>query len=205
MGYDMSITTGSTEEEQAALEAYVPKIAAAQAELNKHERGTEEWKAAAKEVDRLYDEKYSLPSEYFRLNIWGMGYARDYMMERGMIYPSRCPEFPALPYPERENFKTGHEYDNACEDWDRNYEELTAPIKELHPEGGDTIPAHKFGSNDGWLVTEAECAAAVAAAKASDLPAPTRTEDGLEVAVSWWPEWVDFLDRASTRGGFLVY
>lgn len=205
MGYDMSMIGGSTDAEQEALDAARKLVDAAVEERNKHERGTPEYNAVIKEVERLFDEMYSLPSEYYRLNIFGMGRCRDIMLEREMIYLSHCPDFPDLPHPQREDFDSEEKYEAACSEWDEKYEELCDPVRELHPEGGDGIPSHKLGSNDGWHVTEEECAAAVAAARASELPAPTVIENGLEVAVSWWPEWVDFLDRASKRGGFRVY
>lgn len=205
MGYDMSIVGGSTEAEQEALDAARKLVDAAVEECKKHERSTPEYQAADKELERLFDEMYSLPSEYYRLNIWGMGRCRDLMLEREMIYLTQGPDFPDLPYPKREDFDSPEKYEAAFSEWEEKYEELSEPVKALHPEGGDVIPSHKFGSNDGWHVTEEECAAAVAAARASELPAPTVIEDGLEVAVSWWPEWVDFLDRASKRGGFRVY
>lgn len=211
MGYDMSMVGDITEAEEAALKAMQDKIDAAGAERIKHEPGTPEHKAAMEEIGRLYDERFELPSNYYRLNIWGMSSCQDFMLEREMVYLSSSPDFPdpsEAPgvgvFPTPEDFETGEKYEAAAEEWEEKYAALIQPILEAHPEGGDTIPIHKFGSNDGWHVTEAECAAAVAAARASGLPEPTVIEDGIEVPVQWWASWVDFLDRASTRGGFTV-
>lgn len=207
MGYDMRMKQLPTEAETAAIEANRERIKTAVAQRDTHERGTPEFKALDDEINRLYGEQFSLPSDYFRLNNWGMSYAGEYMAEREMVYPSTCPEFPAMVYPKREDFEAEEAYEAARLEAEEKNEELSRPILELHPEGGDVIPDHKLSSNDGWHVTEAECAAAVAAARASELPAPSYTDDadGIEKPISWWPEWVDFLDRASTRGGFAVY
>lgn len=206
MGYDMSIVQGHTEAEEAAKAALMQRINPLIEQRNKLERGADEWKAVQEKIDPLCEELWSLPTEYYRLNNWGMSWCREYMLEREMIYPSDCPEFPHNPYPERDDFDSEEKYQAALYEWEEAYEALTKPTRELHPDGGDTIPSHKLSSNDGWIVTEAECAAAVAAAAASELPAPTYIDedDKVEKPLAWWPEWVDFLERASTRGGFTV-
>ena len=204
MGYDMRMIGGTTEAEQAALGAIQERIQAARVELDKYEYGTEERKAAATEFDRLIEEKYELPSDYYRLNIFGMGWCRDFMEERGMVYEARGLDFPEFEWPECEDFKDEDGYDIASEKAEEEYDKLVAPILEHHPEGGDGIPSFKLGSNDGWHVTEAECAAAVAAARADGIT-PTVLEDGEHVPVQWWESWVGYLERASQRGGFRVH
>lgn len=204
MGYDMRMVGGTTEAEQAALDAVQDRIKAVRAKLKEHGFDTEEGEAAAKEFDRLIEEQYELPSDYYRLNIFGMGWCRGFMEERGMVYEARGWEFPDFEWPKKEDFENTDEYDSAYIAAETRYEELSQPILEHHPEGGDGIPSFKLGSNDGWHVTEAECAAAVAAAKA-DGTTPTVLEDGEHVTVMWWQSWVDYLDRASRRGGFHVH
>lgn len=206
MGYDMRMIDGQTEEEQAAGEAAADVFRAACKERDKYERGSAEYMAAQAEVDRAYDQWDDLADDYFRLNISGMGWCRDFMLERGMAYEARGLDFPHFEWPEREDFKTGEEYDAAQLAAEERYTEISEPILEYHPEGGDTIPTFKLGSNDGWHVTEAECAAAVAAARASDGSIPTYlNQEGEHEVVRWWEKWVDYLDRASQRGGFRVH
>lgn len=80
-----------------------------------------------------------------------------------------------------------------------------------HPEGGTTIPVHKFGSNDGWIVTPDECLNALAAWH-------QRTESERDDALSsagidlndpaWarlWRRWLDYLELAAHCDGFEVH
>lgn len=204
MGYDMRMIDGQTEEEQAAGEAAADVFRAACRERDKYERGSAEYMTAQVEVDRAYEAWDDVRNDYFRLNISGMGWCVDFMIERGMAYEHRGLDFPDFDWPKQEDFESTDEYDSAYTAAEARYEELSQPILEHHPEGGDGIPTFKLGSNDGWHVTEAECAAAVAAAKA-DGTTPTVLEDGEHVTVMWWQSWVDYLDRASRRGGFHVH
>jgi hypothetical protein len=212
MGYDMYIVDGPTEAESIAKAAAQEQVDAAVAERQKHERGTAEWLAAQAKVEAAFDASYEVPSEYFRLNIWGMSRCRDLMDQRGMIYPSYYsdgPQFPDLPYPDRDAFAEGEEgeaaYSAAIEEYDTKYEELSAPVVSHHPAGGNTIPSHKLSDNSGWLVTEEECKAAVTSNALFD-PPTYEDEDTKETKpVPWWPGWINFLERAATRGGFKVH
>lgn len=206
MGYDMRMIDGQTEEEQAAGEAAADVFRAAAKERDKYERGSAEYMAAQVEVDQAYEAWDDVRDDYFRLNISGMSWCRDFMIERGMAYEHRGLEWPRFEWPKRENFERGEDYDVAQVEAEEEYTKLTTPILEHHPEGGDTIPTFKFSSNDGWHVTEAECAAAVAAARAAGGDSPTYlNQEGVWEPVNWWEKWVDYLDRASKRGGFRVH
>lgn len=57
------------------------------------------------------------------------------------------------------------------------------------------IPAYKLSSNNGWLVTPDELTAALAAAGTRDA----------HPDISWWRDWIDWLDYARTHHGIRVY
>jgi hypothetical protein len=60
------------------------------------------------------------------------------------------------------------------------------------------IPVHKLWTNDGWLLTPDELAAA--------LPhAPTRALDRRQRPIPWWAQWLDYLDTARGHGGVRVH
>jgi hypothetical protein len=208
MGYDMYIVDGPTEAESIAKAAAQERIDAAVADRQKHERGTPEWTAAQERVEKEFDASSELPSEYFRLNIWGMSRCCGYMQERGMIYPSSYrdgPQFQEVKYPSAEDYPDAAALEAAEAEYERKYEELNDPVVRFHPEGGDTIPSHKFSDNSGWLVTEEECKAAVTTNALFD-PPTYEDEDTKELKpVPWWPGWINFLERAATRGGFKVH
>jgi hypothetical protein len=215
MGYDVSITADLTDAEQLAKDAARIKFDAAVATRDSmkmpwEERGTNpQYKAAAAEVDAAYDELHRADVNYFRLNIWGMGRCRDLMEERGMIYYATGPtDWPEYNEPERDpEGEDDRAFYARCEVYEEEYAKLTEPIRSAHPGGGDTIPSHKFGSNDGWHVTAEECQAALAAEAAAALPAPTyEDEETHEVKpVQWWPDWLVFLARGAEHDGFRVY
>jgi hypothetical protein len=65
------------------------------------------------------------------------------------------------------------------------------------------IPRHKFSSNDGWLVTPAQIAAALdiyRSRTAEEVAAVMEPKDR-----DIWGKWIDFLDYAKDRGGFRVW
>lgn len=80
------------------------------------------------------------------------------------------------------------------------------------PQDDFRIPAHKFGSNDGWLVTPEESFFAGSALKLLREAEPERYLTTLgaagmkeEDALRYFDRWIDFLLLASERGGFEVY
>lgn len=95
--------------------------------------------------------------EYFRLNIFGMSRYRSLMEELGMVYDGgrgiEENEWPEWDAEEAAKDEDAYEFQHAVK---------VRPLLTRHPEGGDTIPAHKLGSNDGWYVTSDECYAALA-------------------------------------------
>jgi hypothetical protein len=126
----------------------------------------------------------------------------EYMAERGMIFEAGPhPEFPKLDdwdayeiwrYPEyAEGATVSTEQARAFEAYQR---ELDAVLSWHGPEVPG-IPAHKFGTNDGWIVTPAECEAAVRLAAEHEPPATD---------ADYWAKWINYLDRASKEGGFEV-
>jgi hypothetical protein len=225
MGYDMSIVGEMPEAERLAKEAAELEWNTAVAKRDaigftygvdwQAKREIPEYAAAQKVVMAAYDKMNSADTHYFRLNIWGMGKARAGMYEAGMIFDGQQnDEWPTYSPPtSAEGGKEG--LLQAEDDYDREYDALCEPIRAQHPDGDDTIPSFKFGSNDGWLVTPEECRAALRAwqehkAKldANDVLA-TYGEDGQEETsvfdAEWWPEWIEFIERASHRGGFKVW
>ena len=59
------------------------------------------------------------------------------------------------------------------------------------------IPVHKLWTNDGWLLTPDELAAA--------LPhAPTTATDRRQRPIPWWHQWLDYLDASRGHGGIRV-
>ena len=64
--------------------------------------------------------------------------------------------------------------------------------------GAAVIPAHKFRSSEGWLVSPEELRAALRYA-----PEVGRHPATGEL-LGWWVEWVEFLRGGSTHGGIHV-
>ncbi|UYL87468.1 hypothetical protein SEA_PUREGLOBE5_105 [Arthrobacter phage Pureglobe5] len=223
MGYDMNIEGEMPEAERIAKEA-------ADAEWNEAIRARDaagagkDWPARQEMPEYIEAQKVALAAfekmsradtHYFRLNIWGMGRCRAAMYAAGMIFDGQEAEFPKYDPPT--SAEGGAEALVAAEDaYAEEYDRLCEPVRAAHPEGGDTIPSFKFGSNDGWLVTESECAAAVKAWREHKAKLDANDAVGIihegdegadEVAyyAEWWPEWIEFLERASQRGGFKVW
>jgi hypothetical protein len=206
MGYDMSIEAPLSEAEQIAKDAAKDQCDAAVKERGKYERNTPEWEAAQEKVMAASDAHDALNLNYFRLNIWGMGHCLEHMYERGMVYTSEHEgEWPQYTEPARMDGEDDAAWYARIDAYDELYQKKCLPIVSAHPAGGDTIPAHKFCSNDGWLVTEEECKAAVTSNALFDPPVWENPNTKITEPVQWWPEWIAFLERASTRGGFRVH
>ena len=224
MGYDMNIIDEMPEAERLAKEAAEAewnRVIKARDEIGQdldwmQKRDLPEWQEAQALCETAYAKMSAADTHYFRLNIWGMGVARMGMYEAGMIYDGQYDADEWPDYTPPTSAEGGAEgLRQAEDDYDREYDERCMPLRAKHPEGGDTIPSFKFGSNDGWLVTPEECHAAVRAwsehkAKldAEGIVA-TIGEDGEPEQHpfdrEWWPEWIAFIERASKRGGFRVY
>lgn len=119
---------------------------------------------------------------YFRLNAWGMRWCLGEMAARHMIFDAgRPPEFPDVA------------------DWEPMTDADRRALDEVlswHGPEVPGIPAHKFGTNDGWIVTPAECEAALQLAEKWPPPA-----ENPEV----WKRWLDYLSRAREHQGFEVH
>ena len=60
------------------------------------------------------------------------------------------------------------------------------------------IPVHKLWTNDGWLLTPDELAAA--------LPhAPTTAVDRRQRPIPWWRQWLEYLEGARRHSGVRVH
>lgn len=98
---------------------------------------------------------------YLRRNIFSMHPTVEAMVSLGMAFWSPSPEFPR-DYPSGE----GHWNDESqpLTDEARAYKEKETRLLATHGETRTPgIPAHKFTSNDGWIVTREECEQALAA------------------------------------------
>jgi hypothetical protein len=175
---------------------------------------------AQQKVMEAFDHADQFNLNYFRLNIWGMGRCRRAMQEAGMVYDSSYSEIPDFPdYTPPNAVEGGTDALRAAEEeYEKEHEKASHVVQVFHPDGSDLIPIHKLCDNSGWHVTEEECAAAVKAWREYDVERSKSgqlaviDEDGNEedsaeatFAAEWWPQWIAFLDRAATRGGFRVY
>jgi hypothetical protein len=188
------------------------------------------YRAAQAEVLRLSDVRNRTERSYFRLNIWGMGRVRSAMLDLGMAYESASeaewPDYPdgiaghlteALGDDEFEDpaayLAKWYPEDGTPTDADlttaKAYVARRDEILRDHPAGGTTIPLHKFGSNDGWLVTPAECLEALAAwgARTGGERDDALIAAGIESA-DWadiWKRWLEFIELAVYCDGFEVH
>lgn len=208
MGYDMNTVIKPEGEERAVarVQEALSKAYAEQDAFPKEafgKRDMSDWEqvygpgadpacvAACERASKLYDDLREVERSYFRLNIWGMGNVCTAMLNLGMAYESLSertwPEIPG--------------------DW----ESAAGELKREHPAGGSTIPVHKFGSNDGWIVTPAECLEALAAWHAHT---EGERDDALSAAgidrndPAWaklWRQWLAFLELAAHCEGFEVH
>ena len=180
--------------------------------------------AAENEVHRLYGEMYAVERSYFRLNISGMSVVRQAMLALGMAYKSSCrgdfPDYPdseavqqlidEINYPEYASERKPGEIVREDDLFAaRAYIQQRDAALVDHPHGGTAIPLHKFSSNDGWIVTPAECKAALKAWHGTTPEArlAALTEAGV-TGPDWariWARWIDYLTLAQDFGGFEVH
>jgi hypothetical protein len=205
MGYDMYIVDDQPEAEKVAQKAAQEEFDAAVAARNLLPReDTAACMEAQAKVEVAYEALMDSQTNYFRLNIWGMGMCRGFMAERGMVYNGYggWPSWPDYEEPVQRDGESDENFAIREQAYEDQHSEATKPVQSYHPPGGHTIPAMKFSDNSGWLVTPAECEAALNAAALYSGGDPV-AEDG-EV-VQWWPSWISYLERAAKRGGFRVY
>jgi hypothetical protein len=166
------------------------------------------WKEPATEDERREADRDEL--EYFRMNIWMMGEARQAMFERSML--NVHPPYP--PFPGCGEF--GLEERPAF--WDEDGEPIKYPLDTaegmyqracecVHSgDSGGSIPVYKLMSNDGWRITPEEIERSLAEYTAAPPPCITlRFEDSTTSELEWWGEWIDWLRGAAHHGGFEVY
>jgi hypothetical protein len=144
---------------------------------------------------------------YFRLNIWGMGEYRQSMHTAHMLFldaDGSYPDHAAFDVPRDGEGRLVEDSD----EYQAYREAVTAYIE--HDHGRVGIPAHKLGSNDGWLVTPAECQGALEAWEQyvddeheGDYAAAAEVMDPNEPG--YWLRWIQFLRVASDSGGFRVW
>lgn len=179
------------------------------------------YRAISKIIDGSRELLEAENGSYFRLSVWGMSCYVDIMCRLGMVYGSESPNWPDYPTfgDERrdEQFVEATEYVEGnttqldasiptdIRDAAHAYVEHATRIRRDHPTGGNTIPIHKFGSNDGWIVTPEEIAAALAVYDAhpdrNTILAEGFDEDGLD----YWNRWISYLRLAADHHGFAVH
>ena len=134
----------------------------------------------------------AVPETYFRLNIWGMTWVRYWFDKFDLLATNvehgPWPDEPGGEYVEEEEAAPGTE-------WAEFYAAQRVVLAE-HPNHDDpALPYYKLCSNDGWIVTPAECVALVAT---------WRDRGGLESdAPDYVQEFVAWIDSVS-RYGFEV-
>ncbi|MBO1332547.1 hypothetical protein [Streptomyces sp. VRA16 Mangrove soil] len=210
MGYDMYSATEPDPQQAAAIQEAAEHVE----ELRCQYMNTASGPAATALEDQLnaawnaYDKART--GLYFRLNIWGMGTARQLMGALDMMTDAPMPPWPALEtydlteYPDApEHHPTGPERDAAhtrLTDQERAFLDTERATRDHDPQTPG-IPAYKLTSNDGWLVSEREIKTALDAWDKTD-PADQKQ---VRCEFPWWDEWLEFLRYNSKRGGFRVY
>lgn len=147
-------------------------------------------------------ESMSEEESYFRLNIFGMRWAREQMDSRNMIFWTEEPAWPEYPGEFVYQYKDPEFYADKAPLTpgqiiaSKKYTEACDAIRRWHGPEIPGIPGHKFCSNDGWVVLPAECEAAVRIA--GDAQPPAEHPD-------IWQRWIAFMNRARQYGGFEVW
>lgn len=178
MGYDMYTVTQDPEEEARIAEIRAKLEVVNQDSLRARLGGLPERHSEFRaETQRLWEEMDAARRSYFRLNIWGMGRMEMILVDLGIAFPSSA----ATECPCPEDFGLPSEGD--VDIWDLLYEHLPHPdpykrdaldrfaaalsawrtdVRPVSPSSPAPpgLPLHKFSSNDGWLVTPAECTSA---------------------------------------------
>lgn len=208
MGYDMTIVQERDQAEKdaiAAARAHTQSLTSPYSLPEGEERDAAEkaWQDAWKAYD-------AADRSYFRLNIWGMSHCRDLMATLRMLTDEDAPRFPTLDefgltdYPEDPADYDGEKRAKAeaeLTDDGRRYLAAVEAALAFEPVPVRGIPVGKFCSNDGWLVTPAQCAAALDAWHAQ----PDAVRARIEGETEWWGRWIAYLTYAKDRGGFRVY
>lgn len=235
MGYDMHMVQPDPEAARRANEARAAFYAAANerdALLGDSPRNsdaaravydTDEYKAAQAVVNARAAEMDAADTNYFRLNIWGMSTMREHLHELGML-AIHYAEHP--PFPDASDFGLDDDTLDDLGVWDLERAERTTHSDERvrkfftanletitwSPPDEPGLPVHKFGSNDGWVVTPRDCKGALVALEQAEKDRPDvvekirdhwRGED--KTSPSYFDAFVEFIRQAERTSGFEVW
>lgn len=148
-------------------------------------------------------ERVDRDEDYFSANIGGMGWLAGHMESTGMLCHA--------PGPTREEWDALPKYDESATDeyadWGgKTYVEASDRLLALHRGECPGIPEHKvYGTNDGWWVIPGEIRPALEAYSAwvvENGPMALRISDAEDLR--FWTDWISYLGRMVTRGGFRV-
>ncbi|MFF3300932.1 hypothetical protein [Streptomyces sp. NPDC002908] len=198
MGYDMYTVKEADADEKAAVKA-AQEICSNLVFPWTLQEGTPEREAAEKAHREAFNALAAVEKSYFRLNIWGMSTCREWMDVLGMVTDQPAPEWPEPgaygldDYPDEDS--------KTLTDDERKFLADHEAASDHEPQPVTGIPMYKLCSNDGWLVTAAQCAAALEAWEKA--PAARRADVASER--EWWPSWIAFLTHSKDRGGFRVH
>jgi hypothetical protein len=199
VGYDMYIVQEADQAEKdalAAARAHCRSLASPWELPEGPERD-----AAQQAVNAAFKAADAAERSYFRLNIFGMSRYCGFMDKLGMLSGE---DSPAFPRPEDHGLTEWPESDSdTLTDAEKAFLAACEAVTDYEPQPVTGIPVGKFGSNDGWLVTPAQCTAALES---------YRKHSGDEVKaltgpdrLDYWQQWIAFLNYASGRGGFRVH
>jgi hypothetical protein len=150
------------------------------------------------------------PRNYFRLNIFGMSRFADAMYQLGALRDGYTDESPSWP-DEPEGYWA---WKDGCVEVGEDQATVYRKVEEQYrakltwsPAGEVTgIPAHKLGTNDGWIVTPEECFVAASTIRSADPDRVAQVLASCEIArVDYWNDWVQWIADASEHGGFEVH
>jgi pimeloyl-ACP methyl ester carboxylesterase len=199
MGYDYHWCTaaGDTTEYEEARKAFN----AAVTERDAVDRGSPERAAAQEKVDAAYDAMRADERDYFRLNLRGGSWVADVMLELGAAF--EAPHELQPPWPQPEDYGTTYDKawdDEATDDATKKYREAHDRVLMWHGPEIPGIPVHKIaGSNDGWIVTPAEIAAALRIIS-TKTPEEILAAAGNARMAAIFTRWLAFLRGAMEEG-----
>ena len=128
----------------------------------------------------------------------GIAQLRMELVRLGMGFGSPMPEFPENDFLDRTDFRDGEPISERAKRYMQALEQTLAE----HGTGDDEyvpgIPTHKLSSNDGWHVTDKECAEALAAYEAA-------MQAGIPHPAAFADDVIPFLRAAANYQGFRVY
>lgn len=204
--------TASGQEELARLRAENPQWIEGDGVFGFKVYGDPELVFLSEVLETIHDEVYAHRKHYFRLNISGMVFVAGALERVGVITATGGPEewpkpgafgleeWPDLMVETEEGSWVKREPTDTEKRFLDRVEEIRA--------GGDDevrgIPGWKFSTNDGWLVTPAECEAAWkqwVLTSDADRVAACDGDDGVAL-VNRFMEWTR---DAASRGGFRVW